>query len=313
MPGVTLRAYWNRPEDFYLAENLMKEFGGQYCTPELADIAGDPTLDGVLVCTMHNDRLRILEAMAKAGKPVLMEKPLAHSPEPLRAMHRLLRQFPILFQSAYKIRFHSLMERARQLIPHPEILCAHVWDGMWPDNHLNQKEIGGGNVRSQGVYGAESLHILAGNRPVAVNAMVRNGRQPSGIEDTLVAVFEFAGGALGTLSVADAGAGPGWVSKFLVEAAGGGGGVALGTRFTQLDYQASPGAPQQTFQGVEDGFRRQTEAFLSALRNGTPSPCDFIQGAIPSIMIEQAIASARAGCRLPIDIEGWLGEVAEPV
>ncbi|MHB9133108.1 MAG: Gfo/Idh/MocA family protein [Armatimonadota bacterium] len=304
--GVSFYAFWNREEDAHLACDMLQEFGGEYCTSDLERIAADPRVDAVYITTMHNDRLRLVRAMAEAGKPVFVEKPLTHSPEALRAMYRLLQAKPTLFQTGYKTRFNSMVEKAHAMLPEPELLFAHVFDGRWPDNHLNQLEIGGGNIRAQGVYAADALHFMAGSLPVATTAVAKNRRQPSGIEDTFCATFEFANGAIGSIAVADAGVAAGTVSKFFLEAAGGGRGVTLLDRFARLEYL--DGANAQTFTGEEDGFRRESEHFHAAVRNGEDSPCDFLQGAIPSIMIYRALEAAASGRRETIDIEAWLNE-----
>lgn len=311
IPDVRLRAYWNRPDDFHLAEEMLREFGGEYCTDDYQRVADDPAVDAIYICTMHNDRLRLLEAAARAGKPVFMEKPLALPVELLRDMADLLRRYPILFQSGFKIRFHSLVAQAKALLPNPEILFAHVLDDPWPDGYLNHPAISGGNVRAQGVYAADALHILAGSLPVAVTASARNTRQPSGVEDTMCATFEFAGGALGCLAIADAGSGPGAISKFLVEAAGGGNSLAIFSRFTQLHVHGADGR-DTTFTSEEDGFRRQSEAFAAAVRAGGPSPNPFLQGAIPSIMIARALDAAASGRRETIDMHAWLATSTQP-
>ena len=152
------------------------------------------------------------------------------------------------------------------------------------------------------------LHVLAGSRPVAVTAMARNRRQPSGIEDTLCATFAFANGAVGTLDAADAGAGAGIVSKFFATTAGGNHSLTLLNRFSRLEYQPDAAAQPIIHTSEEDGFRRQSEAFLAAVRAGTASPCDFVQGAIPTIMIDRAIQASRSGRCEEIDVEKWLVE-----
>lgn len=304
IPGVHLRACWNRTTE--RAESLAREFGADYVAADFDRIAADPAVDAVYINTMHNDRRRILRAMADAGKPVFMEKPLTHSPETLREMHRLLRSKPVLFQSGYKIRFHSLVRKARELLPRPEFLEAHVLDETWPEGHLNDLNVTGANVRSQGVYATDVLHILAGSPPVSVTAMAGCLRQRSGAEDTLAAAFEFANGAIGMAGVADAGVVADPVSKFLVVATGGNCSVALFDRYKRLDFNDVGRKTTHTFSGEEDGFLRQSESFIAAVRGEGKIECDFLMGAIPSIMIYSALDAAKSGTRVKIDAQAWL-------
>lgn len=307
IPNVRIRAWWNRTRA--RAESLHQEFGGDYVADDFTRLAEDPSLDAIYINTMHNDRLRLLEAVARAGKPVFMEKPLTHDAASLRAMHRLLQRHPVLFQSGYKLRFNCMVDKARQLIARPHLLMAHVFDETWPDHTgLNDPQVGGGNVRSQGVYATELLHVLAGTRPVAVTGAVSRRRHASGIEDTLGAVFEFEGGAIGTIAVADAGLATDGASKFFVEAAGDNCAYALHDRFKRLEWRPKGAKTPEVFTGEEDGFLKQSVAFLAAVRGQGKVDCDFIEGAIPSIMIYQAIAAAASGRRETIVVEKWLAE-----
>lgn len=304
IPSVRIRAYWNRTPS--RAESLLARFGGAYVATNVAQIAADPDVDAVYINTMHNDRMRILTVMADAGKPVFMEKPLTHDAATLREMYRLLKRKPILFQSGYKLRFHSLVQKARELLPNPQVLEAHVMDETWPDGHLNDIDVTGGNVRSQGVYAMDILHVLSGSLPVSVTAMASNLRQKSGVEDTLSATFEFANGALGSVTVADAGVVADPFSKFLVIAAGGNCSVTLSDRYKRLDFCDAACKTPTSLQGEEDGFLRQSQSFIAAVRGESETECSFLQGAIPSIMIYQALAAAASGTRQPIDVKTWL-------
>lgn len=304
LPGVELRACWNRTKA--RAEELAAEFGADYVADDFERIAADPDVDAVYVNTMHNDRMRILRPLAEAGKPVFMEKPLAHDAATLREMHCLLQERPILFQSGYKIRFHTLVRKARELVPEPEMLEAHVLDDTWPDGPLNDLAVGGANVRSQGVYATDSLQILAGAPPVAVAGLCANRRQKGGIEDTLAAAFEFANGALGTVAVADAGAAPDPVSKFLVAVSGANRSAALFDRYTRLEFRDGATGERQSLTHEEDGFLRQSEAFVAAVRGEAPVACDFVMGATPTIMVFEAIEAAKSGRRAAIDVGAWL-------
>lgn len=62
------------------AKKVGEQFGS---TPQVyenvAAIAADPAIDFVVLCTPPNARAEIVTALAKAGKPILMEKPIERS------------------------------------------------------------------------------------------------------------------------------------------------------------------------------------------------------------------------------------------
>jgi predicted dehydrogenase len=304
IPGARVVAYWNRTHE--RAEKMLREFGGEYAAKDFQRIADDPSIDAVYVNTMHNDRLRLVEALSMAGKPIFSEKPLAHDAPSLRALHALVRRHRARFWSGVKIRFHTLMEQARAFLPAPEVLTAHVLDETWPEGHLNDPAICGGNVLAQGVYATESVRVLAGAMPVAVTALLRSARHPQGAPDTLCAAFEFANGAIASVAIADAGVGPGAISKFLVTASAGNRSLALSDRYQRLDLSDGNAKKIESLNQPEDGFCRQSEAFLAAVRGRGPWTMTFLEGAIPSIMALRAVDAARSGRREQIDCAAFL-------
>ncbi|MEM9271084.1 MAG: Gfo/Idh/MocA family oxidoreductase, partial [Pseudomonadota bacterium] len=58
-------------------------------TTDLAEITGDPTLDFVIIATPPDVRLDLIAPLAAAGKPILLEKPVARSLEEAEAVVRV--------------------------------------------------------------------------------------------------------------------------------------------------------------------------------------------------------------------------------
>lgn len=81
--------------------------------------------------------------------------------------------------------------------------------------------------------------------------------------------------------------------------------MALTDRFQRLDIL--DGARRgETFRHVEDGFLRQSAAFLAAVRGAGPWMMDFLEGTIPSIMVQRALDSARSERREAVDCRAFL-------
>jgi predicted dehydrogenase len=307
IPGVHIRACWNRPDDFRLAEQFQAASGADYCTSDYLRIAADPEIDGVYICTMHNSRVALLEAMAAGGKAVFMEKPLALHPEEFQAMAAILERTPIFFQSGYKIRFNTLMRELRQRQLRPEIIYSHVFDFPWPEQApAANRHIGGGHMLSQGVYAADTIRILADAPPVAVTAMINERNTTNCRHGSLAAIFRFANGTIGNLVLTDNAVAPEIISKFFTEATGPGWGIGITERFGCL-RTTSANAPETVERFEEDGFLRQSESFVERLRRRDPdSACSFADGVIPSLMIFKALEAAHGGGTVKIDLDAWL-------
>lgn len=298
--NARIAAWWDRfPER---AQAFHAEFGGQYWAEDFQRIVADPDIDALYLCTMHNDRLRFLQAAAAAGKPVFCEKPLAHTPQALREIQKLVREDGLVIHAGYKIRYHSIMAAARRALPAPEILHAQVFDTTWPEGPLNDPAVAGGNVLCQGVYAAEAIRALVQSEPLSVAATTRCQRHAGGAIDSLAASFTFANGAIATIAVADAGVAPDPVSKFFVTAAGGNRAIAIMNRFQTL--VGCEGEDMLSF--PEDGFLRQTEGFLASIINGRAPEISFRDGATPSIMMWRALEAAGCGRTVALNVDEFI-------
>ena len=68
------------------AERLSAEHGGGYATDDIPRLLGDPDLDAVYICTHHDSHAPLAIAAARAGKHILIEKPLSLSGEECEAV-----------------------------------------------------------------------------------------------------------------------------------------------------------------------------------------------------------------------------------
>jgi len=305
IPNVQVRACWNRQEESALAEEFKAQSKADYCAKDFTQIAEDQEIDAVYICTMQNDRIRLLNAFAQAGKAVFMEKPLALYPHEFREMNNILRKYPIYFQSGYKIRFNSLFRKAQAELPQPEIIYAHVHDNAWSETApASKQEIGGGHILSQGVYASEMLYLFAQSEPKTVLASSfksGNGNSNSG---SLSAIYRFENGAIGTLSITDTGLPEDSISKFYLEASGSEKSIVLKSRFSRLDVKTKEN--QWGENADENGFSEQSKSFFASLLNKSKPKCSFIDGVRPSFMIFRAFEAAEQHKELSLNMHEWL-------
>jgi len=74
----------------------------------------DPEVDALLIATTETFRVPIIEAAAKAGKPVYCEKPLADTLENALAIQRLVEEYRIPFCVGHNRRSSPAMQDARR-------------------------------------------------------------------------------------------------------------------------------------------------------------------------------------------------------
>ncbi|HEY3428363.1 MAG TPA: Gfo/Idh/MocA family oxidoreductase, partial [Acidimicrobiia bacterium] len=80
--GLEVASCYSRTEE---ARNAFATEVGCKPASRFEEVLADPTLDGLLVATPHKTHRLLVEAAARAGKHVFVEKPLALSLEDARA------------------------------------------------------------------------------------------------------------------------------------------------------------------------------------------------------------------------------------
>lgn len=173
----------------------------------LEDVLADRSVEGVLVATSHSTHRQLIEAAAKEGRHVFVEKPLALTVEDARACVAAAESAGIILQVGFQRRRHPAHREIRRLIDDGamgeiEMLEAnHSLPGGFnlPDEawRWDQAQSPLGSMTSLGIHQIENFLYLGG--PITrVGALSRRGRSVS-IDEATAIVFEFAGGAVGTL------------------------------------------------------------------------------------------------------------------
>jgi len=90
-------------------------FHPQKLTRQYVEAVNDPEVDGLVVATTETFRIPIIEAAARAGKPVYCEKPLADTLENALAIRRLVEKSGIPFCVGHNRRCSPAMMEARSL------------------------------------------------------------------------------------------------------------------------------------------------------------------------------------------------------
>ena len=181
---------------------------GARAAASLDEVLADPEVDGLLIATSHGTHREMIEAAAAAGKHVFVEKPFTLNVADGRAAIDAAAAAGIVLQVGHQ----------RRRLPAHRAMRALIDDGTIGDiqllqsNHSlpngftmperawrwNAAESPLGSMTSLGIHQIENFHYLAGPI-VRVAARTRRGRQVS-IDEATGLLFEFASGAIGTLT-----------------------------------------------------------------------------------------------------------------
>ncbi len=170
MPGIELSAFSTRRPD------RLRELADKYHVPgrytSYEDLLADPAVDAVSITTHINDHRDIAVAALRAGKHVLLEKPMAPTVEDCEQILAAARQSKGLFMVGHICRFDPRAALAKQAIDEGRlgrIISMHARRNL-------SKAIGEANLdkisalMGDGIHDADLMLWFTGAAPVSVYA-----------------------------------------------------------------------------------------------------------------------------------------------
>ena len=319
MKGSNLVAVHSRSID--KANEFAIAFGAT-AYDDLAKMLSNPAIDVVTICTPSGAHLEPCVAAARAGKHVLVEKPLevttARCDRLIDSCSRAGVQLGTIFPS----RFHKSAQLLKTAVEQNRfgtvsLAAAYVkwfrsqayydsgnWRGTW-------KLDGGGSLMNQAIHSVDLLLWFMG--PVkSVSAMCAlRAHERIEVEDAATAIVEFESGALGTIEATTA-AYPGSLKR--IEIAGSHGSATLEEEaitqwsFVKPHKNDAKIVEQMTTNltggGASDpaaiGHKAHRDLFvnfLSGIKKGTPSTIDGHEGRKSVELISSIYKSAKSGRR----------------
>lgn len=286
---ASLRAFCDLDRD--RAAGLLPLAPDAYATDSPERLFSDPAIDAVYICTHTESHAPLGIAAARAGKQIMMEKPLALTEPECYAVAEAVERNGVALMTAFKMRFSGAVQRARAFVPRPTLVVGQMTDLLWPEEFWgNDPRKGGGNVLSQGCHSVDLLTYLAGSEPIRVFAEGGTYHHPrTGIVDTLAATIAFANGAVGSLVQADSGHTP-FVSKLSFQ-------LLDGTRTAHIHDRLKSvtmwdGERETRYGEVEEtGIVEENRAFLRALVTGSPTPTSVRDGIRATVVLLRALDS----------------------
>jgi predicted dehydrogenase len=278
------------------AESCLSQYGGEYATTDAERIFADGNIDAVYICTRHDSHADLAIRAARAGKHILLEKPMSLTLEGCEAIATAVEETGVYLMPAFKMRYYPLIQMAHEFIPEPTVVVAQMMDNRWADDNWAQDPIqGGANVYSQGCHATDILRFLAGSEPQRIWAVGGAFTHPGHpCIDHCIASIQFANGHVGSWIQGDA-ATSAFTSKFFFELFGNGGrSVQLYDRCkkaTFFDGQKSWTEERDD----EEGFMLENREFIDALVNNREPELKAYDGIQATRIVLAADRAIRSG------------------
>lgn len=218
--GAKLVSCFNRTID--KANALAAEFGGQP-TDDLAEMLARPDIQIITICTPSGAHMEPAIAAAKAGKHVIVEKPLDVTLKRCDAMIDACAKAGVKLGTIFPSRFHKSSQLLKKAVDEGRFgqltlgdayvkwyrtqayYDSGAWRGTW-------KLDGGGALMNQAIHSVDLLIWLMGPVVEVTAHTATLAHERIEVEDVATATLRFANGALGVIEATTA-AFPGSLKK----------------------------------------------------------------------------------------------------
>ncbi|MBN1123233.1 MAG: bi-domain-containing oxidoreductase [Anaerolineae bacterium] len=278
------------------AAQVAEKTGAKIATTDLDAALVDPDVDVVLIATRHHLHAGQTIRALRAGKHVLVEKPMALTVADCRAMIEAAQEAGVLLTVDFNRRMAptaQALKAALDQIGGPKTVIFRVNAGPLAASHwLNDLNEGGGRLLGEGVHFVDFVAGMIGGDPLTVSA------QGSLDGQDFVITMRFVDDSLGV--VAYTGRGDPAFPKERVEAFAGGG-VAVLDDFKTLAFSRMHGQPIRG--GADKGHRALLENFGAAIQGKAALGVSGLDGLRATRIALVARESMRGG--ETIDMRAW--------
>lgn len=167
VPGAVRHSVFSRSSA--RGETFADESGFAQVHDDIAVFLTDEQLDIVYIATPHPAHFEQASQAIKAGKAVLIEKPITMKAAEARQLAALSQKHDVFVMEALWSRFLPAIQRARAIIDSGALGAIKRAKGMLhyhrpydPDDRLFNPELGGGVMHDLGVYPLSVLRFLTG-------------------------------------------------------------------------------------------------------------------------------------------------------
>jgi predicted dehydrogenase len=201
-----------------MAESYQETYGIP-CSTDLKDVLEHPDVDAVVISTPHKSHVALGIEAARAGKHVVVEKPMATTLEDADALIEACRDAGVLCSPKEGgVHYQPTTVKARELIAQGaigDVMAVYILgaankpDSYWTGGYTNRvqttwrkfkEEAGGGILIMNYIYDIYRIRNVTGLEVVRVFAEYDTYRTPVEVEDFITVSFRFSNGALGNLT-----------------------------------------------------------------------------------------------------------------
>ena len=281
------------------AAALSQQYGGHISVyHDLDEMLANPDVHAVSLCSLPTKRLDQVIRASRAGKHLILEKPLCLSRKELRAMHKAVKQARVKTCVCFECRYASQFQVTKAILDRG--LLGHVHYGEVDYYHgigpwyaqfrwCRRKDEGGSSLLEAGCHAMDALLLCMGSEVVEVMSYGSKSRSklfaPYEYPSTSVTILRFKNGAVGKCTSSIDCLQPYYFHTHLV----GSKGSLLDNKFHSADLGTNKASWSALAMKLVDSgdvsdhpYQAQFEAFFNALDRGQEMPLTSMDAAVIS-------------------------------
>jgi len=288
---------------------LRIESGGQWAIYDsLEAMLDDPSVDIVAICSTPNVHAEQLIATVRAGKHLVIEKPLVINAAELSATRTAVAASGVTTVCGFVLRWNPMFEMLKQATTDGTLgRLFYAESDYWnrtvpngrPDMWAVRKSVVGSSLLSAGCHAVDALRWLVGEvAEVQGWTPAMNPTSEYEFPPNLVAILRFENGAIGKVSSLLESESP-YVFNVHLH---GDNGTALDNRVfapgrfeNQADYHVVPTITPNSGDPAHHPFKAEIREFLDCIESGTATRSSFEDGARTMEVCLAIDESVRAG------------------
>lgn len=185
---------------------FLSKYGGRGYT-DYRELLNDPQVDAVVISTPHHLHTQIVFDAAKAGKHILLEKPIALNLAECDQILQVVNKHQVTFMAGHTNHFVPIYQTAKKMLEsgefgEPVLITDRTLKRWWAPNrrewHLD-RDTGGGMWMTIGVHNVDRMTWLVGSRVRSVSAHLDTRFHKQHADDLGMAFLRFENGISGVV------------------------------------------------------------------------------------------------------------------
>ena len=202
-PEATLYAICDNATDDRMAKKA-KAYNPQVTTTDYMELVNDPNVDVAIITTPDNTHMEMTCAFLKAGKPVLLEKPMALTKEECDEMRRVEKETGVMLMVGQVCRYNPNFDRAKKMVDGGAIGELVFVESEYAHDYKHSRGYNDWRVSPEregviggGCHAIDFLRLVAGNPTEVTAYSTHKYLMDWPVKDTTVAIYKFPNNVIG--------------------------------------------------------------------------------------------------------------------